>query len=184
MGLWCCYAGEMHRSDAPYRVTTWANYITTTLTSPREEEPRGAGRAANEERPRAPVNAWGRILRDASECEAFRAPELAHALEHKVANGSIAAAEAGGPRRRLRERVQAIALGILLVAEVLDFGKVLRALADELLPQDDLHDAILTCPSVDFPSLVVKAVHDAVHESHVGSPFDGRHQLGWHLHVK
>ena len=35
MGLSCCYAGEMHCLDAPFRLTTWANYITPALASPR-----------------------------------------------------------------------------------------------------------------------------------------------------
>ena len=49
MGLSCCYAGEMHCLDAPFRLTTWANYIMPALASLRA----AAVRAANKMRPRA-----------------------------------------------------------------------------------------------------------------------------------
>ena len=58
LGLSCCYAGKMHCLDAPFRLTTWANYIMPVLASPRV----ATVRAANKMRPRACENAWGRKL--------------------------------------------------------------------------------------------------------------------------
>ena len=58
LGLSCCYAGEMHCLDAPFRLTTWANYIMPALASPRV----AAVQAANKMRPRARENARGRKL--------------------------------------------------------------------------------------------------------------------------
>lgn len=58
MSLSCCYAGEMHCFDAPFRLTTWANYIMPALASPRV----AAVQAANKMRPRARENARGRKL--------------------------------------------------------------------------------------------------------------------------
>lgn len=115
MSLSCCSAGEMHCLDAPFRLTTWANYITPALASPRV----AAVRAANKMRPRAFSHARGRILFVRARARGTKlpcAPVLVHALEHEVAHGSIAAADAGGSCRRLRERVKAVAFGVLLVA--------------------------------------------------------------------
>lgn len=58
MSLSCCYAGEMHCLDAPFRLMTWANYIMPALASPRV----ATVRAANKMRPRARENAQGRKL--------------------------------------------------------------------------------------------------------------------------
>lgn len=58
MSLSCCYAGEMHCLDAPFRLTTWTNYIMPALANPRV----ATVRAANKMRPRACENAQGRKL--------------------------------------------------------------------------------------------------------------------------
>ena len=121
--------------------------------------------SGQESRRRPPISA---TLRESVSREEAR---LSHAFEHEVADGSALAAEPSGAgvtqvSGRMCERVEAVPLGALLVAEALELGEVLRALARELLPQDDLHHAVPPHPVVELPVLVVEAVH----ESHVWSP--------------
>lgn len=85
---------------------------------------------------------------------------LVHFFEHKITNGTIAATKASGIGSRLRKRVQAITVCVLLIAKIFDFLEVFRSFANKFFTQNNLHNAILPGVLIDSFVIVIKRIHD------------------------